>query len=57
MLRKDLFTVAEHAKAVGLTPAIITNATMIRTPEQAKRFAELFATVTVSVDGRHRGDA
>lgn len=51
MLRKDLFTVAEHAKALGLTPAIITNATMIRTPEQAKRFAELFATVTVSVDG------
>ncbi|HEU5271685.1 MAG TPA: radical SAM protein, partial [Jatrophihabitans sp.] len=36
---------------LGLTPAIITNATMIRTPEQAKRFAELFATVTVSVDG------
>jgi radical SAM protein with 4Fe4S-binding SPASM domain len=51
MLRKDLFTVVEHARALGLSTGIITNATMIRTPAQAKRFAELFNTVTVSVDG------
>lgn len=51
MLRKDLFQIAEHANASGLQTSIITNATMIRTPEQAKRFAELFNAVTISVDG------
>jgi radical SAM protein with 4Fe4S-binding SPASM domain len=51
MLRKDLFQVVEHARSAGLSVNIITNATMIRTPEIARRFAELFTMVTVSVDG------
>jgi radical SAM protein with 4Fe4S-binding SPASM domain len=51
MLRKDLFQIAEHASRSGLEPSIITNATMVRKAETAKRFAALFATVTISVDG------
>ena len=51
MLRKDLFDVVEHARNSGLLPRIITNATMIRTPEIAQRFADLFDAVTVSLDG------
>ncbi|MDF5759115.1 StsB family radical SAM/SPASM domain sactipeptide maturase [Spongiactinospora sp. TRM90649] len=51
MLRKDLFQIVEHAKRSGLRANIITNATMIRTPETAQRFAELFDAVTISVDG------
>jgi radical SAM protein with 4Fe4S-binding SPASM domain len=51
MLRKDLFPIVEHAKEVGLKANVITNATMIRTPELAQRFAELFNTVTISIDG------
>ncbi|GIH67933.1 StsB family radical SAM/SPASM domain sactipeptide maturase [Sphaerimonospora thailandensis] len=51
MLRKDLFQIVEHAKRSGLKANIITNATMIRTPAMAERIAELFDSVTVSVDG------
>lgn len=51
MLRKDLFQVVEHACALGLRANIITNATMIRTAQTARRFAELFGQVTVSLDG------
>ncbi|MFC4533338.1 StsB family radical SAM/SPASM domain sactipeptide maturase [Sphaerisporangium dianthi] len=51
MLRKDLFRIVEHANGSGLQSNIITNATMIRTPALARRFAELFGAVTVSVDG------
>ncbi|MEU4225873.1 StsB family radical SAM/SPASM domain sactipeptide maturase [Nonomuraea sp. NPDC026600] len=51
MLRKDLFQIVEHANQSGLRSNIITNATMIRTPAMARRFAELFNAVTVSVDG------
>lgn len=51
MLRKDLFQIVEHSNACGLRSNIITNATMIRTPQQAERFAELFNAVTISVDG------
>ncbi|MFI5496405.1 StsB family radical SAM/SPASM domain sactipeptide maturase [Actinoplanes sp. NPDC051859] len=51
MLRKDLFTLVEHANSRGLKSNVITNATMIRKPEQARRFAELFNAVTVSMDG------
>ncbi|WP_157248688.1 StsB family radical SAM/SPASM domain sactipeptide maturase [Nonomuraea typhae] len=51
MLRKDLFQIVEHANRSGLKSNIITNATMIRSREQADRFAELFNSVTVSVDG------
>lgn len=51
MLRKDLFQVVEHACALGLKANIITNATMIRSAQTARRFAELFGQVTVSLDG------
>lgn len=51
MLRKDLFRIVEHANRSGLLSNIITNATMIRTPEIAERFAELFDAVTISLDG------
>lgn len=51
MLRKDLFRVVQHAVDSGLKANIITNATMIRKPETAQRFAELFSEVIVSVDG------
>lgn len=51
MLRKDLFTVVEHARSEGLLCNVITNATMIRNAAIAQRFADLFNTVTVSVDG------
>ncbi|WP_405486868.1 StsB family radical SAM/SPASM domain sactipeptide maturase [Streptomyces sp. NBC_00096] len=51
MLRKDLFQIVEHANRGGLKSNIITNATMIRTEATAKRFAELFNMVTVSLDG------
>ncbi|GAA2479675.1 StsB family radical SAM/SPASM domain sactipeptide maturase [Winogradskya humida] len=51
MLRKDLFEIVAHARAQGLLANVITNATMIRTPQIARRFAELFNSVTVSVDG------
>jgi radical SAM protein with 4Fe4S-binding SPASM domain len=51
MLRKDLFEVVEHANRCGMKSNIVTNATMIRKPEQARRFAELFNQVTISVDG------
>jgi radical SAM protein with 4Fe4S-binding SPASM domain len=51
MLRRDLFEIVEHANRCGLKSNIITNATMIRTPELAQRFADLFDAVTISVDG------
>ncbi|RCG29882.1 radical SAM protein [Sphaerisporangium album] len=51
MLRKDLFQLVEHANGRGLKSNIVTNATMIRKPAAARRFAELFNSVTVSVDG------
>lgn len=51
MLRKDLFQIVEHTNASGLKANIVTNATMIRTLETARRFKELFDTVTISVDG------
>ncbi|MEU8269405.1 StsB family radical SAM/SPASM domain sactipeptide maturase [Sphaerisporangium sp. NPDC049002] len=51
MLRKDLFQIVEHSNQRGLKSNIVTNATMIRKPETARRFAELFGSVTVSVDG------
>ncbi|GLX95372.1 StsB family radical SAM/SPASM domain sactipeptide maturase [Herbidospora sp. NBRC 101105] len=51
MLRKDLFQIVEHARSLGLKCNIVTNATMIRKLETAQRFADLFNSVTVSVDG------
>ncbi|GLF93059.1 StsB family radical SAM/SPASM domain sactipeptide maturase [Streptomyces yaizuensis] len=51
MLRKDLFTVAGHARERGLSVNMITNGTMIRKPETARRIADLFSLVTVSIDG------
>jgi radical SAM protein with 4Fe4S-binding SPASM domain len=55
MLRKDLFQIVEHANRSGLTSNIITNATIIRTRAVAQQFAELFNSVTVSVDGGTAG--
>jgi radical SAM protein with 4Fe4S-binding SPASM domain len=51
MMRRDLFAVAARAKELGLRANIITNATLIRKPEMARKVAETFSTVTVSVDG------
>ncbi|MFI9558046.1 StsB family radical SAM/SPASM domain sactipeptide maturase [Nonomuraea endophytica] len=51
MLRKDLFVVAERVKELGMRANIITNGTIIRKPEMARRVAETFSTVTVSMDG------
>ena len=51
MLRKDLFEVAGMARRHGMRANIITNGTMIRTPEIADRISTVFDAVTVSVDG------
>jgi MoaA/NifB/PqqE/SkfB family radical SAM enzyme len=51
MLRKDLFDVADAVRARGLRANIITNATMIRSAAVARRLADTFNTVTVSIDG------
>jgi radical SAM protein with 4Fe4S-binding SPASM domain len=50
-LRKDLFKIVEHAISLGLTANIITNGTLIKDISIAKKFAELFNMVTVSLDG------
>ncbi|MER7164757.1 StsB family radical SAM/SPASM domain sactipeptide maturase, partial [Micromonospora sp. NPDC000207] len=51
MLRRDLFEVAGRVRELGMQANIITNATLIRKPETARRIADTFATVTVSIDG------
>lgn len=51
MLRRDLFDVAGHARRRGMQANIITNGTLIRKPEIARRIAETFSTITVSIDG------
>lgn len=51
MLRRDLFAVAGRAREHGMQANIITNGTLIRTPDHARRVAETFGTVTVSMDG------
>ncbi|MEU8148067.1 StsB family radical SAM/SPASM domain sactipeptide maturase [Nonomuraea sp. NPDC048901] len=51
MLRKDLFDVAGRVKELGMRANIITNGTIIRKQETARRVAETFSTVTVSMDG------
>ncbi|MFY1696301.1 StsB family radical SAM/SPASM domain sactipeptide maturase [Solwaraspora sp. WMMA2101] len=51
MLRRDLFEVAGRVRELGMQANIITNATLIRKPETARRVAETFAGVTVSIDG------
>ncbi|AEW99677.1 StsB family radical SAM/SPASM domain sactipeptide maturase [Streptantibioticus cattleyicolor] len=51
MMRRDLLTVAAHARDLGLTVNMITNGTLIRTPETARRIADIFDLVTVSIDG------
>jgi len=51
MLRKDLFQIVQHANDSGLKSNMITNATMIRTPALAQQIADLFNSVTVSIDG------
>ncbi|MEV0944028.1 StsB family radical SAM/SPASM domain sactipeptide maturase [Micromonospora wenchangensis] len=51
MLRRDLFQVADRVRMLGMRASIITNATLIRKPEMARRVAETFSTITVSIDG------
>ena len=51
MLRGDLFEVAEHARRRGLRANMISNGTRIRDLPTARRIAELFSEVTISLDG------
>ena len=51
MMRKDLFDIAARATERGMRANIITNATLIRKPEMARKVARTFSAVTVSVDG------
>lgn len=51
MLRKDFFQIVQHANQCGLKSNMITNATMIRTREQAQQIADLFNSITISIDG------
>jgi len=51
MMRRDLFDVAGRVVDLGMQANIITNATLIRTPERARQVARTFGTVTVSLDG------
>ncbi|WP_432841206.1 StsB family radical SAM/SPASM domain sactipeptide maturase [Dactylosporangium sp. CA-092794] len=51
MLRKDLFDVAAHARGRGLRVNLITNGTRILDEAVARRVADTFDEVTVSLDG------
>lgn len=51
MLRRDLLDIAAYARDLGLRVNMITNATLLRDAATAERIAELFDTVTVSMDG------
>lgn len=51
MLRRDLLEIAAYARDLGLRVNMITNATLLRDAATAERIAELFDTVTVSMDG------
>ena len=51
MMRKDLFDIAARATERGMRANIITNATLIRKPEMARKVARTFSAVTVSIDG------
>lgn len=51
MLRRDFFDIAAYARELGLRVNTITNATLIPDDRTAERIAELFDTVTVSMDG------
>jgi radical SAM protein with 4Fe4S-binding SPASM domain len=51
LLRRDLFEVACRSRSFGIRTNIITNGTVIKTPEMARRLADTFNLVTVSVDG------
>jgi len=51
LLRPDIFTLAERARAAGLRTALATNGTLV-TPEVARHIAGAgFARVSVSLDG------
>ncbi|MDJ0826536.1 MAG: radical SAM protein [Rhodobacter sp.] len=49
MLRKSIFSLAEHARGLGLGVNLLTNGTAF-TKRNAGRVAELFETITVSLD-------
>lgn len=54
LIRRDLFDVAGHAVSLSVRANIITNATLVPDKATAQRIADMFAEVTISVDG---GDA
>lgn len=49
--RKDLFTLARHAKSVGLTTALATNGTLIDQATACEIAAAGFERVAISIDG------
>ncbi|WFE45893.1 StsB family radical SAM/SPASM domain sactipeptide maturase [Verrucosispora sp. WMMD1129] len=51
MLRPDFFTVADHARSRGLRVNCITNGTRIPDEATARRMADTFGKITVSLDG------
>jgi MoaA/NifB/PqqE/SkfB family radical SAM enzyme len=50
LLRKDLESLAEHARQKGLVLTLTTNGTLL-TKERAKKLGEYFASIAVSLDG------
>lgn len=51
MIRKDLYELARLARSEGLTTEIITNATLIRTLDDAIQLKEHFDYIITSLDG------
>ncbi|MEN3613166.1 PqqD family peptide modification chaperone [Plantactinospora sp. ZYX-F-223] len=51
MLRRDLFDVADLARSRGLRVNLVTTGTRIRDAGTARRIADTFASITVSLDG------
>ncbi|MEO3928211.1 PqqD family peptide modification chaperone [Micromonosporaceae bacterium B7E4] len=51
MLRRDLFDVADLARSRGLRVNLVTTGSRIRDAGTARRIADTFASITVSLDG------
>jgi radical SAM protein with 4Fe4S-binding SPASM domain len=51
LLRRDIFELGNYAKQVGLSPQIITNATLIVSLDVARKVRDTFDEVTTSLDG------
>jgi len=50
LLRRDIFHIADHARARGMVVGLVTNGTLV-TREVAHRIAETFSFAQVSLDG------